>query len=144
MATGRNPLGTGRFPRRDRRRCSIIKEPPGDCRIGNELDWQLRQSTAFAAADVLVVPVVVAAKASDCRVASVVGGNSPANDERRTCLIQHDIEHLVPSVEIQQRFTFDSYMFDWSRRQLIFHANGFQTCLCLFRDTEMGNRMCHG
>jgi hypothetical protein len=57
-----------------------------------------------AAADVLVVPVVVAAKASDCRVASVVGGNSPENDERRTCLIQQYITHIVPSVKIHIRF----------------------------------------
>lgn len=107
MATGRNPLGTGKFPRRDRRHYSIIKEPPGDCRIGNELDWQLRQLTTFvvvAAADVLVVPVVVAAKASDCRVVSVVAGNSPENDGRRTCLIQHYITHIVPSVKIHIRF----------------------------------------
>ncbi len=94
MAIGQNPLGIGKFPRRDRRRCSIIKEPLGDCRIENELDWLLRQlPTSVAAAVVLVVPVVVAIKASDCRVASVVGGNSLVNDGRRTCSISTKTFH---------------------------------------------------
>ena len=136
LAIGQNPLGTGRFPRRDRRRCSIIKETLDDCRIENELDWLLRRSTTFVAALVLVVLVVAAAKASDCRVASVVGGNSPANDERRTCLIQRDIKHIVHSAKIHIRFLHVWLVStaNWSFTQM-------DSNLCLFRDTEMGNRM---
>ena len=88
MAIGQNQLGTGKFLRRDRRHCATTKEPLGDCRIGNEVDWLLTGSPGFVV--VLVVLVVVAAKASDCRVASVVGGSSPAIDGRRTCSIEHE------------------------------------------------------
>ena len=93
MAIGQNPLGIGKFPRRDRRCCSIIKEPLGDCQIENELDWLLRQLPTSLAVVVLVVPVVVAIKASDCRVASAVGGNSLVNDGRRTCSISTKTFH---------------------------------------------------
>lgn len=99
MANGQNRPDIDRFPRRDRPRCSIIKEPPDDYRIGNGLVSLLRRPC------IGLVLAVVATRAFDCRAASVVGDNFPSNDEHRTCIL-HPILHQFTLVchSISSRF----------------------------------------